>query len=807
MSMTHDKHKIFNGLIILLPIIDLLTSLMTRYTDSTITLGVIVKSAMMIYFTIYMLILTNSKRKKFFRVYLLIILAYIVLYFLFKPYLITENFILSEMAYMMKIFFLPIMFGGLICFFDDSGFSHNTMNKVLFVNMILYLILFILPILTNTSFNTYIDGSKGIIGWFYAGNEISAICVVLFPFLYLTLKSKKYSFIILILVASIIFSLIGTKVILFGSIIVCILVFIESILKKSKINSVITIALSIIIVISIMMQSASVQNMNKIISSPTPDNDIILEEPVESNKYVDILLKLLSGRDKYIIATHNIYVNNLSPQNVFFGIGYSNTSNIQHKAIEKLIEIDIIDLFYHSGIIGLILNLFPMFYCLYIFFKSIFQKRLKLYTETYYYGMMILLICGISCISGHVLLNPAVSIYLIIYLIYFLNSLSYFEKEDLVDKKVQILSLHLGYGGAERATIDLANMLSKKYDVELISLYKTVDTPPYEIDKRVKVSYLTNMRPNKTEFKSALSKKKYIRVLLEGIKSIHILFIKHNRIKGVVEYSNAKYLISSRLYFTKLLNNYGRQNIKIISIEHNYEIADTYISKLNKYSKNINSLVCVSRQAAKIYSEKLLNLDITYIPNVVGKEYNSRSHLNNNDLIYVGRLEPEKGVLDLIEITEKIKITIPDIKLDIYGEGSQLDMMKKLTKEKDLESNIIFHGFKAPEDLKKAYAKSSLFVLPSHKESFGIVILEAMSCGVPTIAFDEATGAKDIIENKIDGYIIKNRNIDEMVEQTIKYLKSSKKEKESLQKKAIKKVNAYKENSISKEWYKLLERL
>ena len=67
-------------------------------------------------------------------------------------------------------------------------------------------------------------------------------------------------------------------------------------------------------------------------------------------------------------------------------------------------------------------------------------------------------------------------------------------------KKVTIIALHLGYGGIERAITDLANILIDNYDVEIVSTYKIYENPVNILDNRVKVKYLTNLKPNKKKF-------------------------------------------------------------------------------------------------------------------------------------------------------------------------------------------------------------------------------------------------------------------------------------------------------------------
>ena len=76
-------------------------------------------------------------------------------------------------------------------------------------------------------------------------------------------------------------------------------------------------------------------------------------------------------------------------------------------------------------------------------------------------------------------------------------------------KKISILSLHLGYGGIEKSVANLANLLIKDYEVEIISTYKLDQSPAFEIDPKVKVTYLIEKyKPNREEWKRSIKKLK-----------------------------------------------------------------------------------------------------------------------------------------------------------------------------------------------------------------------------------------------------------------------------------------------------------
>ena len=100
-------------------------------------------------------------------------------------------------------------------------------------------------------------------------------------------------------------------------------------------------------------------------------------------------------------------------------------------------------------------------------------------------------------------------------------------------KKITILSLHLNYGGVEKAVATLSNMLADDYKVEIVCTYKIHNKPVYPIDDRVKVKYLIPYGPNKKEIKHCLKKFKILSLFKEGFKAIKILYLRK---KTMVDY-------------------------------------------------------------------------------------------------------------------------------------------------------------------------------------------------------------------------------------------------------------------------------
>lgn len=386
----------------------------------------------------------------------------------------------------------------------------------------------------------------------------------------------------------------------------------------------------------------------------------------------------------------------------------------------------------------------------------------------------------------------------VLYLSFMFLENDYFKKE-INNKKISILSLHLGFGVVEQVVTNTANMLSNDYDVEIVSLYKSKENIPFKVNEKVKITYLSNLISNRAEFKAAVKNKKIFKIIKEGIKAIYILINKNQLMRSYILTSDAKVIISSRYSFSKILNYCGRDNSYKIHHEHTFSVNDKYINNLNKLKK-INEVIVVSQTLYDEYKNKL-NIKLKYIPNALNyyPKESELSKLNNKNLIAVGRMSPEKGFTDLIDVIKKIDDK--EVILNLFGDGQELEFLKNKVKELNLEKQIYFYEFKTQDFIKKYMQKSSLYVMTSFEESFGLVLIEAMSYGVPCIAFDSAQGAKYIINHK-NGYFIKNRNIEEMANTIKKYLKLNCKDKLMYGTNARNTSNEYVFNNIQSKWLK-----
>jgi N-acetylglucosaminyldiphosphoundecaprenol N-acetyl-beta-D-mannosaminyltransferase len=192
------------------------------------------------------------------------------------------------------------------------------------------------------------------------------------------------------------------------------------------------------------------------------------------------------------------------------------------------------------------------------------------------------------------------------------------------------------------------------------------------------------------------------------------------------------------------------------------------------------------------------------IPNAIDQLPKNIAPLKEKRFISVGRLSKEKGFIDLLALYKDLLKQYPDWKLDIVGDGPTREELENYIQINSLQDTVTLHGFQGKEYIDSLLQKSSIYLMTSYTESFGIVLIEAMSHGIPCIAYDSAEGAKEIIMSGENGYLIKNRNSSAMIQKIEDLIEYPDKRKE-MGKNARKSVVKYTSDVVGEEWFTLIE--
>lgn len=375
-------------------------------------------------------------------------------------------------------------------------------------------------------------------------------------------------------------------------------------------------------------------------------------------------------------------------------------------------------------------------------------------------------------------------------------------------KKISILSLHLGYGGIEKSIAALANMLVDKYEVEIACTYKLFEKSVFEVDNRVKIIYLTDVKPNRDKIREAKSKKNIFKLVKELAYAAKVLRLRKSTMVNYIKNCDSDVVIATRDIFDEWLGQYGKEETLKIGWEHNHYHNDfKYAANITRSNKNLDYLVLVSDSLRKYYAKELMKskCKVVYIPNVIDGIPEKLAPLEEKRLISVGRLSPEKGFIDLLRMFNILHKDYPDWRLEIIGDGVEKEKLAKYIKDHELDEVVTLHGFRDKEYIDKLLHKSSIYLLTSYTESFGIVLIEAMSHGVPCIAFNSAEGARELIQSGKNGYLIKNRSYSAFLKKVEDLIKK-KEERKRIGRVSRKGVKQYTCEVVKEQWLDLIEK-
>ena len=216
-----------------------------------------------------------------------------------------------------------------------------------------------------------------------------------------------------------------------------------------------------------------------------------------------------------------------------------------------------------------------------------------------------------------------------------------------------------------------------------------------------------------------------------------------------------------------------------------------------------SGIIAQTSIAAKIALQKKWNNNISIIGNPFKKESFNKKIKKENIILSVGRLIETKHFDELINIFKNInnkkwKLII------VGGNTNKSDLLNKyrnLVKKLGLTNQIFFEGER--NDVRAYYLKSKIFAFTSSSEGFPNAIGEAMSFGIPVIAYDCVAGPSDLIYNGITGYLIKNRN-QKKYEMQLKNLMQDDNTLKTFSKMSLEKINDFNIKNISEKYYEFI---
>lgn len=345
-------------------------------------------------------------------------------------------------------------------------------------------------------------------------------------------------------------------------------------------------------------------------------------------------------------------------------------------------------------------------------------------------------------------------------------------------------------GGIERVIATLANRFSKFMDVTI--LVKDKAYSHYPLDSRVKIETLDN------EIKLDLnSKVNRVKEACRNFLSSKGKLKKYLSCNDFDYYYIAHPLNALEFHLAKGINT------QVILTEHGGIDAYNCIYKMLKswlYPK-AKIYVVPTKTDTKLY--KKLGLPSVYIPHFKSTIPYSRSSQSKNIAITIGRITEAKRQWILIDLWDRlihVHKTI-DWQLHIVGDGNLKEEYLKKIKKLKLQKYVKI--FPPKKDVESYYKEASFFLLTSQSEGFGMVILEAMSFGLPCVSYDCPAGPRDMIKNNVDGFLVEMDNFEELEKSVLKMITNHEKMLE-FGNQAFLASMKWDDDGVLKEWNKIL---
>lgn len=301
-----------------------------------------------------------------------------------------------------------------------------------------------------------------------------------------------------------------------------------------------------------------------------------------------------------------------------------------------------------------------------------------------------------------------------------------------------------GYGGAERLLVNVANEQSYNHNVTIIIFKKNYNLL-CELNENINVVKLN-----------------FNLLIFYNLRQ----FLKKNQPDIVHTHLGHADLITmissiglSGKYFSTMHNIYFKKN----RVDNFYFL--TYRLFSRTFAKKFHFIaISTSVYNHLLYTLKIDKHKIHLLYNAIKLNKDKNCHninVNNKfNLLFVGRLTKQKNVELLINAIPILKTHIPNIILNIVGEGVLKEKLAEIVSLLNINDRVRFFNF--VDDPSPFFQKSDLFVLPSIFEGFGIVVLEAFNNCLPVLASD-IEGPKELISDSINGFLFKSNDLDDLV--------------------------------------------
>ena len=365
-------------------------------------------------------------------------------------------------------------------------------------------------------------------------------------------------------------------------------------------------------------------------------------------------------------------------------------------------------------------------------------------------------------------------------------------------KKIIFVLNGFGWGGLSKINTIVADKLEEKYDVIIYSSGKGEN--PFETGKNIyyehyKYSYLSYLLP---KYIKGFSRKTGLPInpLLADKEKISklISYIEKEDISTLI-------LNAGQIVYAPVIKRCCPQ-VKIIGWLHNSvnTYLNNYFKSIKQYFlsgiKSVDVVVCLTNNDQKSFVP--LNNNSICIYNPLSIHNTEKSSLDLRKISFVGRLSKmHKGLDYLVEVAKYIP---DDWTIEVAGNGNKKEIRDFLNciRTNDVSDKVRYVGTLQGQELINHYLNSSIYLMTSRWEGMPLVLAEAMSFGLPIVAFDQSGSNEVLVDGKF-GILVENGDVKELARK-LRYLCHSKKERKRFSKLSLERVKDFNLESVCQKW-------
>lgn len=376
-------------------------------------------------------------------------------------------------------------------------------------------------------------------------------------------------------------------------------------------------------------------------------------------------------------------------------------------------------------------------------------------------------------------------------------------------KVVYVIDSLASKGGAERILSDKMNYMVAHfgYEVYVITCYQDVEENPNAYFLSDQVKQINLNIPYYSQYQTGYPKRLWVKHRLYSLLCDELTTAVQRIDPDVLiglGYFNADLVCSIRCRALKVVESHEARIFTMSDKGLSRSLLSRLFMRYYKYryfrriERKADVVVTLTHGDAKEWHRAHR---IEVIPNFTMMEMPLISSCDSKRVIAVGRLEWQKGFDRLMEAWQMVERMHPDWQLSIYGSGTLREALEHQIQELALRQ-VVIHNF--TPSIAEAYAESSVFVLSSRFEGFGLVLIEAMKAGLPCVTFDCPFGPSDVVVDGECGFVVTDGDIPQLARMLTRLIEDGNLRKQ-FSKAVLERVKVFDVDVVMQQWKTLFE--